>query len=72
MTKEKPICGTILGILDGGSVLALSLGVTEGQVVPVYFDRRPFEWMLAGEQCGPRDIVGRRIAYDGEAMVFLD
>lgn len=72
MTKEKPVCGTIMAILDAGSVLALSLGVTEGQIVPVYIDRQPFEWLLEGERCSARELIGRKIAYDGEAMVFLD
>lgn len=72
MTTTKLVTGTILGILDGGSVLALSVGVNEGRIVPVYWDRRPFEDMLAGEQCGAQDIIGRRIAFEDGAMAFLD
>lgn len=72
MTTTKPVTGTIMAILDADSIVVLTLGVDEGQIVPVYFDRRPFEDMLASERCEARDIIGRRIAYGDGAMVFLD
>lgn len=72
MTTTEPITGGILAILDGGSVVVLSVGVDEGAVVPVYFDRVPFEDMLASERCSARDIIGRRIAYGDGAMVFIN
>lgn len=72
MTTTNPITGTIMAVLDAGSIVVLSVGITEGEIVPVYFDRRPFDDMLASERCEARDIIGRRIAYGDGAMVFLD
>lgn len=62
MTKNKLVCGTILGILHHGSAVALTLGVDEGEVLPVFFDEEPYADLLASEQCDERALLGRQIA----------
>lgn len=72
MTSTKPVSGTILAILDAGSVVVLRVGVNEGQIVSICFDATPFRWLLEGEGCDARQLIGRRIVCDGESVAFLD
>jgi hypothetical protein len=71
MLKSDLLTGTIADVVDHGSIVQLIL-VVEGRLVPVHFDHRPFRWLLEGEQCGPQELIGRVVQYDGESVEFLD
>jgi hypothetical protein len=62
------IMGTIQAIQDHGSVVIVCLKTDERRVVPVYFDYRPFGWLLDGEGCSAEDLVGRTASYDGTSL----
>jgi hypothetical protein len=70
MTAET-ITGTILDVQDHGTIVILTLDSHDGRIVPIYFDHRPFGWLLEGEGCSADDLVGRSASYDGES-IFLD
>jgi hypothetical protein len=65
--------GTISGIEDHGSIVILWLDLDDGRTRPVYFDRRPFAWMLEGEAAeSPDDLIGREVCFNGDVIEFLD
>jgi hypothetical protein len=41
-------------------------------LVPVVLERRAFRWLLEGEDYRSAELVGRRISYDGNRILFLD
>jgi hypothetical protein len=35
-------------------------------------DHRAFQHLLEGEACGPDELIGRCVSYDGDLVTFLD
>ena len=68
----QPTTGSFLGVRDCGSLVLLFVVTDEGTLLPVHLDRCAFRWLLGGEGCGPGELVGRRIQYDGQRILFLD
>ena len=64
------ITGTILEICDCGTVVIVWLDAEGRRVVPVYFDRRAFGWLLDGEGCSADELVGRTASYNGECIAL--
>jgi len=64
--------GKVIAVENHGTIVAVHLLTDEKRLVPIYFDHRPFDWMLDAEGCGPEDLVGRRASYDGTSIKFLD
>jgi hypothetical protein len=64
--------GTITDLQDYGSVVLLFLDGEEGQVISVPMDHRAFQHLLEGEGCGPGELIGRSVSYDGDLVNFLD
>jgi hypothetical protein len=64
--------GTIAGLRDCGTIVLVFLDAEEGRVVPVPMDHRAFRHLLEGEACGPAELVGRSVSFDGELVKFLD
>jgi hypothetical protein len=66
------INGTIAGLRDCGSLVIVFIDAEDGRVIPVPMDHRAFQHLLEGEACGPDELIGRSVAFDGELVVFLD
>ncbi len=72
MPNTEPITGTIIGVRDCGSLVLVFLNSEEGRVLPVIYDPRMFRHLLEGEGCGPDELMGRSVSYDGESLVFVE
>jgi len=64
--------GSIIGVRDCGTVVLVILNTDDERPLPVPMDHRAFRWLLEGEDCRPGELVGRRISYDGNQILFLD
>jgi hypothetical protein len=69
---HETITGTIAGLRDYGSLVLVFLDAEDGRVIPVPMDHRAFQHLLEGEGCGPAELLGRSISFDGDLVVFLD
>jgi hypothetical protein len=70
---QKTTPGEIYDVQDHGSIVLVFLLADEDQrVVLVPFDHRPFDWLLQGEGCMAKDLIGRRANYDGETITLLN
>jgi len=69
---EATETGTISGVENHGTIVLVKVRAVNGRMVSIPFDHSPFRWMLDGEQCSPADLIGRKVAYDGEFLIFLD
>ena len=72
MTKNQPITGSVIGVRDCGTLVVVFVGTDDERTVPVVLEHRAFRWLLEGEDCRPGELVGRRISYDGNRILFLD
>ena len=70
MIQNTTTTGTILDVQDHGTIVIVYLDAEEHRVVPIYFDHRPFGWLLDGEGCGAEELIGRTAIYDGESLFF--
>ena len=66
------ITGTVAGLRDYGSLVLVLLDTDDGRVIPVPLDHRAFQQLLQGEQCGPDELIGRIVSFDGDLVTFLD
>jgi hypothetical protein len=64
--------GTIAGLRDCGILVLVFLDAEDGRVMPVPMDHRAFRHLLEGEACGPAELVGRSVSFDGELVTFLN
>lgn len=64
--------GTISSVENHGSIVVVWIDLEDGTTEPVYFEARPFGWLLDGEGCGPDDLISRPVCCDGETIEFLD
>jgi hypothetical protein len=65
------ITGTVAGLREYGSLVLIFLDADDGRVIPVAIERRAFGHLLESEGCGPAELVGRSVSYDGD-LTFLD
>jgi hypothetical protein len=72
MTESNTITGTVSAVRSYGTVVLVFLDGEDGRILPIPFERRPFERLLEGEGCGPGDLVGRRVRYDGDMIHFIE
>jgi hypothetical protein len=72
MTPNQPVTGAIIGVRDYGTLAIVFLATDDERTVPVPVERRAFRRLLEGEDCKPDGLVGRRISYDGNRILFLD
>jgi hypothetical protein len=72
MTSNQPVTGSILGVRDCGTLVLVFLSADDGRTVPVPMEQGAFGWLLEAEGCRPDQLVGRRISYDGNRILFLD
>ena len=72
MTQNNRIMGTVSAVRTYGSVVLVFLDGEDGRILPIPFDHRPFQQLLEGEGCGPGDLLGRRVIYDGAAVRFIE
>jgi len=72
MTDNQPVTGAIIGVRDCGTLVVVFLTTDDERTVPVVLEWRAFRWLLEGEDCRPDELVGRRISYDGNRILFLD
>jgi hypothetical protein len=63
---------TIAGLRDCGTIVLVFLDAEDGRVVPVPMDHRAFRHLLEGEACGPAELIGRSVSFDGLFVEFLD
>jgi hypothetical protein len=75
MSKPKPTTspvqiGTVTGIEDHGTIVIVRLTTAAGLDFPIFFDHRPFHWLLEGEGCMAQELLGRLATYDGESLNF--
>ena len=68
---HETITGTIAGLRNYGSLVLLFLDADDGRVVPVPMDHRAFQRLLEGEACGPDELIGRSVSFNGD-LTFLD
>ena len=68
---HETITGTVAGLRDCGSLDLVFHDAEDGWVVPVPIERRAFGHRLEGEGCGPDELIGRSVSYDGD-LTFLD
>ena len=68
---HETITGTIAGLRDYGSLVLLFLDADDGRVVAVPMDHRAFQHLLEGEACGPDELIGRSVSFNGD-LTFLD
>lgn len=73
-TEDAPdqTTGTITDVANHGTIVVVFLQTEDDGVVPVYFDHRPFRWLLEAERCTPGELVGRSARFDGEVLSFED
>jgi hypothetical protein len=64
--------GEVTSVADYGTIVVLWVTSAEGQTVPVYFDHRPFRWLLDAERCTAGELVGRHATYHGDTIRFVD
>ena len=69
--------GTISHIHDHGTIVIVYVTPEAGADVPIYFDHRPFGWIVDGEGHGDAtNLIGRPIEVtdgeDGQTVEFLD
>jgi hypothetical protein len=72
ITEEPHETGEISAVRDCGSLVLVVLSTERGRPVPIYFERRPFGWLLEAEGMPLAALVGRRASYDGEHLRFED
>jgi hypothetical protein len=72
MTDSESFTGSIGGIRDCGTLVLVFLDTDDERTIPIPMERRAFHWLLDGEGFQPDELVGRRISYDGEHILFLD
>jgi hypothetical protein len=72
VTDNQPVTGSILAVRDCGTLVLVFLDAGDGRTVPVPMEQRAFGWLLEAEGCRPDDLVGRRIRYDGDRILFVD
>ena len=65
------ITGTIAGLRDYGTLVLVVLDAEDGRVIPVPMDHRAFQHLLEGRACGPDDLIGRSVSFNGD-LTFLD
>ena len=70
--NDQPITGSIVAVRDCGTLVILFLSTDDERTIPVPMEQRAFQWLLDGEDCGSDELVGRRISYDGNRILFLD
>jgi hypothetical protein len=68
MTETK---GSIISVRDCGTLVLVILETDDERTIPVPMEHRAFGWLLEGEDCRPNELVGRRISYDGNQILFL-
>jgi len=68
---HETITGTVAGLREYGGLVLLFLDADDGRVIPVPIERRAFGHVLEGEGCGPDELIGRSVSYDGD-LTFLD
>jgi hypothetical protein len=64
----ETITGTIAGLRDYGGLVLVFLDAEDGRVIPVPMDRRAFRHLLEGEACGPDELIGRSVSFNGDLM----
>jgi hypothetical protein len=64
--------GFIIGVRDCGTLVIVFLITDDGRTVTVPMGQRAFGWLLEAEGCRSDELVGRRISYDGDRILFLD
>jgi hypothetical protein len=64
--------GTIAVLRDCGTIVLVFLDAEDGRVIPVPMDHRAFRHLLEDEACGPSELVGRSVSFDGNHVSFLD
>ncbi len=70
--SDNSITGSILAVRECGSLVLVYMSTDEGRTVPIPMDHRAFGWLLESEHCRADQLVGRRISYDGNHILFLD
>jgi hypothetical protein len=68
---HETITGTIAGLRDYRSLVLVFLDADDGRVIPVPIDHRAFQHLLEGEACGPDELIGRSVSFNGD-LTFLD
>ena len=68
---HETITGTVAGLRVCGSLVLVFLDADDGRVIPVLIDHRAFQRLLEGEACGPDELIGRSVSFDGD-LTFLD
>ena len=68
---HKTITGTIAGLRDYRSLVLVFLDADDGWVIPVPMDHRAFQHLLEGEACGPDELIGRSVPFNGD-LTLLD
>jgi hypothetical protein len=69
--STETITGTVAGMREYGTLVLVFLDAEDGRVIPVLIDHRAFQHLLEGESCGPDELVGRSVSFDGD-LTFLD
>lgn len=71
MAHTKITKGEIFDVQDHGTIVLVFLLADDDQrVVLIPFDHRPFGWLCQGEGCEAKDLIGRRLSYNGETISF--
>ena len=70
MTDDQPIIGSILAVRECGTLFLVYVSTDDGRTVPVPLGYRAFGRLLEAEGCRPDELVGRRIKYDGDRILF--
>jgi len=71
MTGNETITGKVIGIRDCGTLVLVFLDTEDGRTVPIPIDHHAFQHLLAGEGCDSIDLIGRRVAYNGDLVSFI-
>jgi hypothetical protein len=68
---DETIIGTVAGMREYGGLVLVFLDAEDGRVISVPMGHRAFQHLLEGEACGPDELVGRSVSFDGD-LTFLD
>ena len=69
--ESGTITGTISAVRNYGTLILVFLDGEDGRIFPIPFDHRPFQRLLEEEGCSLSDLLGRRLSYDGDAVLLL-
>jgi hypothetical protein len=72
MSGDETVGGVIVGVRDSGAVVLVFVDQGDGRLAPVPFYASDFQAAFSGISSDPRQLVGRRVRWEGGSVPILD